>query len=169
MASGLATLAEIDKRLDEDPLLTDAERVQIKEKAREHVRKKRKDKAEAELLAKEIRAVEIEQNPLEQYEDVTVDLAPYVASAKLKASCITLDARMYFHGVTYSVPYSVARTLEDIMARTWEHENEIHGRPRRADMEGIHRPSMVKLRPGAEGAAIGRVTSHSSLTGAESI
>lgn len=164
-----SALAEINKRLDADPLLTDAEREQIKAKAREHVHKKRKDKAEADYLAKMIREEEIANNPLEQLERVTIELAPYVASAKLKASCITLDGRMYFHGVTYSVPYSVARTLEDIMARTWEHENEIRGRPRRVDMEGIHKPSLEKLHPGQENMSIGRVTTRSTLTGTESI
>lgn len=159
-----SAMAEINKRLDADTTLTDEEREQIREKAREHVAKKRKDKAEAEYLAQAIREEEISHNPLEQYEDVTIDIAPYVASAQLKASCITLDGRMYFHGVTYSVPYSVARTLEDIMARTWEHENEIHGRRRRQDMDGIHKPSLVKLTPGTEGANVGRVNTRSSIS-----
>lgn len=140
-----SALSELNKRIDADPLLSDEERAQIKAKAKEHVAKKRRDAAEAKLLAQEIRAEEIAQNPLEQYEDVVIDLAPYVASKKLSASCITLDGTMYFHGVTYSVPYSVARTLEDIMARTWEHENEIHGRRRRQDMDGIHRPKLEQI------------------------
>ncbi len=164
-----SALSEIDRRLDADELLTDDERAQIKAKARAHVAKKRKDAVEAKLFAQEIRDEEISYNPLEQFEDVTIELAPYVASAKLKASCITLDGRMFFHGVTYSVPYSVARVLEDIMARTWEHENEIRGRPRRADMVGIHKSALPVLRPGAEGVRTERVTSRSSLTGSESI
>lgn len=140
-----ASLSEIEKRIDDDPLITPEVREQIKQKARDHVAKKRRDAAEAKLLAQAIRDEEIAHNPLEQYEDVQIDLAPYVATAKFSSSYISLDGRMYVHGLVYSVPYSVARTLEDIMARTWEHENEIHGRRRRGDL--VRRPTQPRLSP----------------------
>src|SRR5277367_5433118 len=112
-------LGEIDKRLDADTTLDAATREQIRVKAREHVDKKRRDEAEAKFLAKSIREIEIEDRPTEQDEDVIIDIAPFVASEKLGGSCITLDGKIYFHGVTYTVGYSVARTLEDVMARGW--------------------------------------------------
>jgi hypothetical protein len=131
MAKGKRSVAsalfEIDRRLDADDFLSADDRAQIKEKAREHVRKKRRDAAEAALLAREIRNEEIALNPLEQYENVEIDIAPY-------APFISLDGTMYFHGISYNVPYSVARTIDDISARTWEHQNEISGRRRRADI-----------------------------------
>jgi hypothetical protein len=156
-----ASLSEIEQRIDNDPLLTPEVRAQIKEKAREHVAKKRRDAAEAKLLAQEIRNEEIAHNPLEQYEDVQIDLAPYVASAKFSSSYISLDGRMYVHGLVYSVPYSVARTLDDIMARAWEHENEIHGRRRRGDL--VRKPMQPRLSPHDAGVPANVINTRSSV------
>jgi hypothetical protein len=149
-----SALSDIDERLDADPLLSAAEREQIREKARQHVKKKRKDKAESELLAKLIREEEVALNPFEQTEDVQINIAPYVANEKLKACCISLDGRLFFHGLVYQVPYSVARTLEDIMARTWEHEREIKGDRRKADVN--RRPLLPTLHSGQENMQVGR-------------
>lgn len=152
---GIASaLSEIDKRLDEDDLLSADDRAQIKAKAREHVRKKRRDEAEAKLLAKEIRAEEISLNPLEQYEDVTIDLAPY-------APFISLDGVMYFHGITYNLPYSKARTIDDVSARTWEHDNEVHGRRRRQDI--MRKPRLVTISPSDAGAPVSALNTRASL------
>lgn len=152
-------LGEIDKRLDSS-ILSAEDRAQIKAKAREHVNAERRKKAEAEYLAKSIREIEIEDRPTEQYEDIVIDIPPFVAAEKLGGSCITLDGKMFFHGLTYNVPYSVARVLEDVMARGWEHENEIHGRRRRS--EGYRRQINQHIRPGDEGVQ-SRVNTRSSL------
>lgn len=149
-----SALSEIDKRLDADDLLDAETRDQIKQKAREHVAKKRRDEAEAKLLAQEIRREEIAYNPLEQYEDVEIDLAPY-------APFISLDGVMYFHGMTYNVAYSVARTIDDISARTWEHDNEIHGRRRRADI--TRKPRMLTIQPGQEGVPVSALNTRASV------
>jgi len=154
-----SALGEIDKRLD-TAILDDETRAAIKAKAREHVDKKRRDEAEAKLLAVEIRKAEIEDRPTEQDEDILIDIPPFVAAEKLGGACITLDGKMFFHGVTYTVPYSVARTLDDVMARSWEHEREIHGQRRKADVS--RRPLMQTIRPGMEGP-VGRVNTRSFL------
>ena len=159
-----SALSEIDKRLDDNELLSAADREQIKAKAREHVAKKRRDSAEAKELARAIREEEISYNPLEQFEDVQINLAPYVASERLRGCCVTLDGRMFFHGLVYSVPYSVARTLEDVMARTWEHEREIHGERRRDDVN--RRPHMPRFSvEQLQGMQVGRVNTRSSVFG----
>ena len=111
-------LAEIEERLDRDESLSASDRETIREKAREHVAKQRRDKAEADYLKAAIREEEISYEPEQQYEDVLVNLAPYVAYAML-------DGVMYYHGLTYSMPYNQARVLDDICWRTWEHQNEI--------------------------------------------
>lgn len=152
-------LGEIDKRLDA-AVLDEETRAQIRQKARDHVDKKRRDEAEAKFLAKSIREVEIEDRPTEQDEDVLVDIPPFVAAEKLGGACITLDGKMFFHGLTYTVPYSVARTLDDVMARSWEHEREIHGQRRKADVS--RRPVMQTIRPGNEGAQ-SRVNTRASV------
>lgn len=122
-----AALAEIDQRLDANELLTEADREAIRVKAREYVHKKRKDELEKIALEAAIADEERAYKVVEDYEFVTVNLAPY-------AAMVMLDGEMYFHGVDYEVRYSVARTLEDVMARTWEHQNEIQGQRRKGDV-----------------------------------
>ena len=162
-------LAEIDARLDQNQLLSAEAREEIKKKAREHVAQKRRDKAEADYLAEAIRLEEVSYNPLEQLEDVTVNLAPYVASQRLQAACMLLDGTQYFHGLTYSVTYSVARTMEDIMARSWEHEREIHGERRKADINrqpvSTYDPAKARIIGGNSSGATERsvVNTRSSL------
>lgn len=121
-----SALAEIDTRLDGDVLLDAEAREAIKKKAREHVFNKRR--AEAEKIALDAAIAEEERSfqLAEDFEIVTVNLAPY-------AAMVMLDGTMYFHGVDYDVPYSVARSIEDVMARTWEHQNEIQGQRRKGD------------------------------------
>lgn len=156
-----SALSEIEKRVNEDPLISPELREQIKAKAREHVDKKRRDAAEAKALAEAIREEERSYNPQEQFEDVLIDLAPYVATAKFSSSYISLDGRMYVHGLVYAVPYSVARTLYDTMARTWEHENEIHGRRRRGDLS--RQPTNRRISPADEGLPASAINTRSSI------
>lgn len=130
------TLSEIDSRLEAQgmPLLTEEDKVQIREKAKKHVAEKRRDKAESEYLARAIKEEEREHTPADQLVDITVELAPFVASARFNAAFLSLDGVRFFHGVTYSVSRKVADTMQDIMARGWEHEREIHGERRAADV-----------------------------------
>jgi hypothetical protein len=138
-------LGEIDKRLEADTLLSAADREQIRKKAREHVEKKRRDEAEAKYLAESIREVEIEDRPTEQDEDILIDLAPF-------APFVSLDGKMFFHGLIYTVPYSVARVLDDVSARTWEHQNEIDGKRRKGDVN--RRPVLRRLGPSDAGSVV---------------
>lgn len=156
-----SALAEIDQRLDANELLNADEREAIKAKARDHVQKKRKDKAEAEALEAAIEEEEREHNPTEQYEFVRIDLAPHVASQKFNAAFISLDGTLFFHGLSYEVPYSQARTLEDVMARGWEHEREIHGERRRADVS--RRPVLPHLSQGQENMPVSALNTRSSV------
>jgi hypothetical protein len=140
-------LAEIEARLDKDESLSVADREQIREKAREHVAKQRRDKAEADYLKVAIREEERSYEPTEQYEDVLVNLAPY-------AAYVMLDGVAYYHGLTYSMPYGQARVLDDQCWRSWEHQHEIDtGHKRTADLS--RRRVSRLLGPGDEGLTIG--------------
>lgn len=140
-------LSEIDRRLEQQgmPLLSEEDREQIRAKAKEHVAKKRRDKAEAELLAQAIIEEEREYVPEDQLEDVYIELAPFVAVARFNAAFIALDGVRFFHGMSYRVSRKVGDTLRDIMARGWEHEREIHGERRAADVN--RRPLLGQLSP----------------------
>jgi hypothetical protein len=142
-------LSEIDQRLEAQgmPLLSEEEKEQIRAKAREHVAKKRKEQAEADYLAAAIREEEREHVPEDKWEDITINLAPFVASQKFNSAFLAIDGTRYFHGITYTVTYNQARFMEDIMARGWEHEREIHGERRRADFQ--RRPIEGMISPGS--------------------
>jgi hypothetical protein len=157
-----AALAEIDQRAEDAELLDEQALETIKEKARKHVQDKRRKIVEEKVLAAAIDEEERRYDIQEQYEDVQIDLAPFVASERLNAACIVLDGTIYTHGQTYSVRYSVARTLEDVMARGWEHENEIHGRRRRQDT--YRRPVLPHISQGQEGMPASALNKRSTVT-----
>jgi len=138
-------LEEIDRRADADGLLTAEDRERIKQKAREHVatqlaqrQKTQKAALEAEYLERAVRDEERVAGLHGSYADVTIDVAA-------NAAYIMLDGTMYMHGLTYEVPEAVAFTLNDIMQKTYEHENETSGRPRRADT--MRRPQARVISP----------------------
>ena len=130
------TLSEIDTRLEREgfSLLSEEDRAQIRDKAKEHVTKQRRDKAEADYLAEAIREEERSYTPADQFESIVIELAPFVASARFNSAFIALDGTRYYHGLTYTLPRKVVDTIRDIMARGWEHEREIHGESRKADI-----------------------------------
>jgi len=110
-------LDEIERRIAQSELLSPEEKEAAREKARDQVAKSRKDKALEAYLAAAIREEEREYEPQEQMEDFTVDLAEY-------APYIAINNVMYFHGVTYEVPYSQARSMAELQQWTWRHERE---------------------------------------------
>lgn len=151
-------LSEIERRVDASDELTAEDRVQIKARAREEVKKRRKDAATKRALDEAIREEERSYDPLQQFEDVTIDLAPY-------APFVSLDGIMYFHGLSYSVPYNVARTIDDISARTWEHQNEIDGRRRRGDLN--RRPMQTVIGPHGSARAPSSINTRASVLDAD--
>lgn len=136
LASEEAQLDTIMGRLASDDLLSAADKEQILERAKKHVTDQRKADAEEKFLKKAIRDEERRHNPTEQFEDVILDLPPFQAY-------IALDGVMYFHGLRYTVSYSVARVMDDIASRGWEHQNEIDGRTRHGDLGRKHRNTVI--------------------------
>jgi len=56
----------------------------------------------------------------EDVESIQINLAPH-------SPYITLDGRLYYHGLSYKFTQAQAQTIKDVMARTWQHEREIGG------------------------------------------
>jgi len=123
-------LDEIEKRIVASDTLTDADKAEIRERARKEVLEARKKDATEAYLKAAIREEQREFEPQEALEDFTVDLAEY-------APYIAINNTLYFHGVTYEVPYSVARCMAEIQQATWRHEREWR--------EGKHRVSIAPL------------------------
>lgn len=127
-----AALSEIETRIDANDTLSSAEKEEVRARAREHVAKARKEKDTDRLFDAMVKEVEREYDPKEQLEDFTVDLPEYTPFLKV-------DNVIYFHGLTYEVPYSFARSFADNQARAWEHEREWK--------EGKHRTADASRRP----------------------
>lgn len=144
-------LDEIERRITGSDLLSDEEKEAVRQKAREHVAKSRKDKAMDALLAQAIKLEEQEYDPQEQLEDFYVDLPEY-------APCIKINDVMYFHGIVYEVPYSRARDMAHIQYRAWCHEREWKEGKSPLDMNRA--PRLMHLSPANPN---GRVTTTASL------
>lgn len=140
-------LSEIDTRLEQQgmPMLTEDEKATIRAKAKDHVSKKKRDELESKYLAEMIRDEEREYVPEDQLESVEIILAPFVASSRFNSAFIALDGVRFYHSMVYSVSRKVGDTMRDIMARGWEHEREIHGERRKADIN--LRPQLTRITP----------------------
>jgi len=131
LASRVEQMQELNRRIDADETLTEEEKEAIRAKARQHVAKQRKKKLEEDFLDQAIEEEELRYKPTEQLEGVILHLPDF-------SNNIRLDGKIFFHGLHYTVTYNVARVMYDIMARMWEHQNEIEGKPRRSDLQRRH-------------------------------
>lgn len=77
---------------------------------------------------------------------LTIDVAGH-------AQCITLDGTKYHHGHVYTVPYSVAAVLFDIMERTWRHESEVGGANANEYRQPVHTQINMQTGQQSHGAA----------------
>lgn len=120
-------LAEIETRIIGSELLSDEEKTSALKKAREHVQAKRKEDALKKYLDAAIQEEERATSPFLQYEDIVIDLPEFTPN-------LVIDGKAYYHGLNYEVDFYAARTMDDIMARAWEHQREIDGRRRKGDL-----------------------------------
>jgi len=137
-----SALDEINSRIDANTMLTEEEKESARAKAREHVALQRKQRALDAYLAK---AIEEEENSYvleERLEDILIDLPKH-------AHFINLDNVGYYHGLTYTVRYSQARSMYEIMANAWAHQREIEGDKRRGD--NVRTPKEIKISPSMAG------------------
>ena len=116
--------------------------------------KARKEKAVDAYFKAAVKEVERSHTPAEQYEDFEVNLPEYTWQIKL-------DNVGYYHGCTYEVPYSVARSMADIQYNAWSHDREIQGRRRHGDL--MRQPLYTDLSPGHPQ---GRVTNTGNMRAA---
>lgn len=121
-------LADIEARIDADEGLTEAQRAEIKERARQHVQTKHIERLTDELFAKEVRVAEAEYaDQGDEIVEINVDLPEFAYS-------MVIDGVAYFHGCSYDVPRKKYHSMIDQMARSWEHDREVHGARRKGDV-----------------------------------
>jgi hypothetical protein len=136
----------IEQRAHNSTELTDDQKQTIIVRAREHVAERLENQRDEQRALNEKRFFERAVRQAEKefqiggaHVDIVLDLAP-------NQPYIMLDGTTYFHGVPYEVSEAQARTMMDISARGWEHDNEIHGEKRRADRG--RRPRNAQIGPG---------------------
>jgi hypothetical protein len=141
-------LDEIERRVDGQELLTEAEKAEIKAQAKAQVEEQRKDRAVKSLLEAYKKAEENRFDPAEKLVDWTCELGDF-------APCITVNGRMqYYHGVTYRLPVSVVASLNDIAWQTQCHQREIDGKRRHGDI--LRQPLNQVISPTNPGRVTGR-------------
>lgn len=127
-----AVLEELERRIANSAALTEQDKIEARERAREHVAKARKTKALDAYFAAAIREEERGFEPNDEMVDFTVNLPEYTPMLKI-------NNVGYYHGCTYEVPQHVMVSMLDMQGRAWEHEGEWK--------EGRHRVGDAGRRP----------------------
>lgn len=125
---------------DETALLSEEEQKAILAKARDEVQRERADAATKSFLEKALAAERKKNNVGPQEEEmlqILVDLPGF-------SHALVINGHSYFHGQTYTVPVSKAKDMASMMARAWEHEEEVGG----ANRDQYRKPSNQTIRPG---------------------
>lgn len=123
-------------------LLTADEVKAIRAEAAKQVHDDKRKQAKRALLEEELDKARRAGTPDEEELEVTIDLAGH-------AAFVRLDTLIYWHGYTYRVGYRTAATIRDIMARTWDHEDDVGGANRNHHVK----PRNLMIGPGQQGAS----------------
>lgn len=102
------------------PNLTPEEQEDIRERAKAKVAEERKSAEEDQFFEQAMRQARSAYDPSLTMEDVLIDLPGHAVH-------ILLDGVQFMHGLVYEVPKPVADTINEIIHRTWLHEDEIGG------------------------------------------
>ena len=113
-------LAKQQENVDPLGLITPERMEELRAQARESVKKKAREKAEAAFLAVETKALEQAADPKPEHEmrSIIIDVAEHT-------SVIRIDNQYFFYGQRYEVPRPVYDQLQEIIARGFSHEREI--------------------------------------------
>lgn len=149
--------------LDEDgtprlhPILTNAELRAAQASARSKVEADRKAAAAKAVKDAEIERLKREEGlvtgsgPKDEMVSILIDLAEH-------SNRIVINQQAYHHGHRYTVPRHVADTLRDIMARGWEHQDEIDGKSKAqhyaAERQAQMKPVFVSGKTGANAGGL---------------
>jgi hypothetical protein len=116
-----------------DSLLTDAEKAEIRQQALDDVIAEKRRDAKKTLLEQEKARLSgrsgLKTGDPQKDELVTIEI-------NIPEFCPYLWINMphgqkYFHGTRYQVPRHVAKQLDEMQARAWDHEREIQGQKKR--------------------------------------
>ncbi len=127
-------------KIDFEQLLSEEDKTALDEKAREHVLEAAKKVASEEYFKKAVTKERSRHHPEEEMREILIDLPGHSMD-------IRINGAQYFHGSIYNVPMSLYRSLNDIMARANEHEDDVGN----VNRDRYKRPARnFSLRPGME-------------------
>lgn len=128
--------------------LTPEEMEALKKEAAEQVLAEMRAARKKAFLKQQVQKYRQAGKPGQEMIPLTIDLPGH-------ADRVSLDGTVFFHGVTYTVPMDKFRTIIDICARAWEHENEVGGANR--DAYKGRAPVNKVIRPGDTGGDQSRI------------
>jgi len=113
----------------DEGILSDETKAQLREKAKERVLELRRQEAEDKFLE----AAEYEERVKQGVAggQIKTDLVKVYIDLPEYATSLNIDRQVFFQGAHYTVQHHVYDSLVDNMARAWEHQSEIEGKPRR--------------------------------------
>ena len=117
-----------------DGLLTEEEREEILRDIEDEIHAEEVKGARASFAEKARSAIRVQKGLEEEQVTILVDLPGH-------SERIRIDNRYYYHGFTYTCPFSVADTLMHIMDRAWRHEEETGG----ANKDAYRKPRLTGL------------------------
>jgi len=103
-----------------DGLLSEEERAELLAEVEDEIREELAEKAKKDFKVKARSAVRIQKGLEEEQITLLMDLPGH-------SEYIRIDNRRYYHAYTYTIPASVADTLNHMMDRAWRHEEETGG------------------------------------------
>lgn len=118
----------------EFPNLTPEEQADIHARAKQKVEAERKSAQEDQFFEQALRTARSAYDPALRTEDVLIDLPGHAVH-------ILIDGVQFMHGLVYEVPKPVADTINEIIHRTWLHEDEIGG----ANRSFYQKPRDIRL------------------------
>jgi hypothetical protein len=115
--ANIELIEEPDKKFS---LLTDEERAELIAEVQDELNEELKKKEREEFKAQARRNLRVKKGLEEEQIALLIDLPG-------NADHIRIDGNRFYHGHTYTIPYSVAETLNHMMDRGWRHEEEVGG------------------------------------------
>ncbi len=128
------------KPFNDRSLLSQEDQDAIVAKARETLDKETRDEAEKRFLEKALQEERRARNINPRNEplvDIHIDLPGF-------AHALVVNNTHYLHGQTYRVTTSQAADMQSMMARAWEHEEDVGG----ANRNEYRKPKHSVIRPG---------------------
>jgi len=117
-----------------DGLLSEKEREELLAEIEDEIHAEEVEKAKESFKTKARSAIRIQKGLEEEQITMLLDLPGH-------SQYIRIDNARYYHGYTYTVPYSVADTLNHMMDRAWRHEEETGG----ANKDAYRKPRLTGL------------------------